>query len=210
MQDIIIDIINRFGYLGIFLLIAVENVFPPIPSEVILTFGGFLTTQTAMSIWGVIAASTVGSIFGAIILYLVGRILNAQRLEKIIDSKLGRILHLDKNDVKRAEGWFLRHGNSAVFFCRFVPIVRSLISVPAGMSKMKPLPFLLLTTVGTFVWNTVLVFLGKMAGDAWETIAGYVDTYALIALAVLAVGAGIFLLVFIKKRFLHPRYRRKH
>ena len=209
MQDIIIDIVNRFGYLGIFLLIAIENIFPPIPSEVILTFGGFLTTQTAMNIWGIILASTLGSVMGAVILYLVGRVLNADRLEKLIDSKLGRALHLDKGDVRRAEAWFLNHGNSAVFFCRFVPIVRSLISVPAGMSKMKPLPFLLLTAIGTFVWNTVLVFLGKVAGDAWETIANYVDTYALIALAVLAAGAGIFVIVFIKKRFLKPPYKRK-
>jgi membrane protein DedA with SNARE-associated domain len=202
LEQTIIEIINRFGYTGIGLLIAIENIFPPIPSEIILTFGGFMTTFSAMNVWGVIIAATIGSVVGAIVLYYLGRILNTERLERLFDSKLGRRLHLKKEDVHRAEGWFLRHGNKTIFICRFIPVVRSLISIPAGAAKMKMGVFLFLTAVGTAIWNIVLVFLGKLAGDAWGNIAGYFNTYSIIAaviFALLAVAAGV---VFVKKRFL--------
>ena len=205
MEQIIIEIINRFGYIGIGFLIAIENIFPPIPSEIILTFGGFMTTFSAMNVWGVIVAATIGSVAGAIVLYYLGRFLNATRLEHLFDSKLGRRLHLKREDVRKAEGWFLRHGNKTVFFCRFIPIVRSLISIPAGSAKMKLGVFLSLTAVGTAIWNIVLVFLGKFAGDAWGTIVGYFDIYSVIAAVVfvlIAIAAGI---IFIKKRFLRDR-----
>ncbi len=201
MQEIILDIINQFGYIGIFILIAIENIFPPIPSEVILTFGGFLTTYTTMNVWGVIIAATTGSVAGAIILYSLGRILNAERLGRLFDSRLGKLLHLKKEDVRKAERWFLKHGNKAVFFCRFIPIVRSLISIPAGVAKMPMFPFLSLTVIGTFIWNVVLIFLGRIAGNAWETIAGYVDVYAMLALAVFVLIAIVAGAIFIKKRF---------
>ena len=203
MQEIILNIINQFGYIGVFILIAIENIFPPIPSEVILTFGGFLTTYTTMNVWGVIAAATMGSVAGAIILYIIGRILNAQRLARLFDSRLGKLLHLKKEDVRKAERWFLKHGNKAVFFCRFVPIVRSLISIPAGVAKMQMFPFLSLTFIGTFIWNVVLVFLGRIAGNTWETIAGYVDVYAMVALVVFVLIAIVAGAIFIKKRFLN-------
>ena len=205
MQDIMLDVINRFGYAGVFLLIMVENLFPPIPSEVILTFGGFMTTYTDMNVWIVIAVATLGSALGAVALYLIGRLLSAAHLERLFEGRIGRLLHLKISDVNRAERWFQKHGSKAVFFCRFVPIVRSLISVPAGMAKAKPMPFLLLTVAGTFIWNTVLIFLGRVAGDAWESIAHYVDTYSMIALAVLVIvvlGIGA---VFIKRRFLNQK-----
>ncbi|MDD3231466.1 MAG: DedA family protein [Oscillospiraceae bacterium] len=205
MEQMMIDIINGFGYIGIAFLIAVENIFPPIPSEVILTFGGFLTTVSNMNVWGVILSATVGAVVGALVLYYLGRLLNAQRLEKLFESKLGRRLHLKKEDVRRAEGWFSRHGNKTVFFCRFIPLVRSLISIPAGAAKMQMGSFLLLTAVGTAIWNTVLVLLGKFAGDAWGNIVNYVNVYSLIAVGVLAVIAIVVGVIFIKKRFLNPR-----
>lgn len=203
MQETIINMINQFGYIGIFLLIMMENIFPPIPSEVILTFGGFLTTYTNMNVWGVIVAATIGSVTGAIILYIIGRILNAERLARLLDSRLGKLLRLNKEDVVKAERWFLKHGNKAVFFCRFVPIVRSLISIPAGVAKMQLGPFVSLTVIGTFIWNIVLVFLGRLAGNAWETIAGYVDVYAMIAMTVFVLLAIVIGAIFIKKRFLN-------
>lgn len=145
MQEIIINIMNDFGYLGIALLIAIENIFPPIPSEVILTFGGFMTTYSNINIIGVIISSTIGSALGAIILYWVGRILSKERLEKIVDGKIGNMLHFKKQDIEKANKSFEKRGKFTVFFCRFVPIVRSLISIPAGMTKMKFTPFVLLT-----------------------------------------------------------------
>lgn len=202
MEQMMIDIINSFGYIGIGFLIAVENIFPPIPSEVILTFGGFLTTVSSMNVWGVILSATIGAVAGALILYYLGRLLNAERLEWLFESKLGRRLHLKKEDVHRAERWFSQHGNKTVFFCRFIPLVRSLISIPAGAAKMKMGVFLLLTAIGTAIWNIVLVFLGKFAGDAWGTIVKYFDMYSLVAVGVLAVLAIVAGMIFIKKRVL--------
>ena len=187
MTELIIELMNRFGYFGVFLLIAIENIFPPIPSEVILTFGGFMTTFTSMTIPGVVLFSTLGSVVGAIVLYGLGRIFSAERLEKWLDSKLGRILHLKKEDVQKAERWFVKRGPYTVFFCRFIPIVRSLISIPAGMADMNFGVFVLLTTIGTSIWNVILVYLGALAGDSWEQIAGYIDSYSYVVLIVLVV-----------------------
>ncbi len=209
MDQIVIDIINRFGYIGIMLLVAVENIFPPIPSEVILTFGGFMTTVSDMAVWGVILSATLGSVVGALVLYCLGRLLNAERLERFLDSKLGKKLRLKKADVYRAEGWFRRHGNGTIFFCRFIPLVRSLISVPAGAAKMSMGVFLLLTTLGTLIWNTLLVYLGKFAGHAWDRVVGYLSVYSWIALAILGLICIAVAILFIKKRFLKTSDRVK-
>jgi membrane protein DedA with SNARE-associated domain len=200
MQEWIVQIMDQFGYWGIALLIAIENVFPPIPSEVILTFGGFMTTYTSLNTWLVALFATVGSVVGALVLYGVGRILKPERLEKLLSGKLGRILRLKPEDVDKADKWFRRKGKATVFFCRFIPIVRSLISIPAGMSKMNMGIFLLLTTVGTSIWNIVLVMLGAFAGASWEKIAGYFDIYGKIALIVIAAAFLIFIFLFYKSR----------
>lgn len=203
MQDIILNIINQYGYIGVFLLIAIENIFPPIPSEVILTFGGFMTTFTDMNVWGVIIAATLGSVIGAVILYSLGRILSPERLENIFDSKFGKMMHLKKEDVSKAENWFAEYGTKAVFLCRFVPIVRSLISIPAGMAKMSWVKFLPLTISGTFIWNFVLVHLGRFAGEAWESIVSYINIYSRIVLVILIIVVLFFVIIFVKKRFIN-------
>ncbi|MDR1192679.1 MAG: DedA family protein [Peptococcaceae bacterium] len=201
MEQAIIRIIDQYGYVGVGFLIAVENLFPPIPSEIILTFGGFLTTFSALRPAGVIAAATVGAVAGGCVLYLLGRLLNKDRLIRLIESRPVKILRLKKEDIGRAEKWFALHGGKAVFFCRFVPIVRSLISIPAGMARMAPGAFLGLTAAGTLIWNTALVLLGRAAGGAWTTIAAYVDVYAMVAAACLALVLLGILAVFVKKRF---------
>ncbi|MEM1484242.1 DedA family protein [Oscillospiraceae bacterium PP1C4] len=205
MQNWIVEIMNQFGYIGILFLIAVENIFPPIPSEVILTFGGFMTTYSNMNVWGVIAVATVGSVLGAIILYGVGRLLSPERLECWLNGKIGRMLHFKAGDVTKACLWFEKRGKSTVFFCRCIPIVRSLISIPAGMARMGMWLFLLLTTAGSLVWNIILVYLGVVAGASWELIVGYMDTYSIITLGVLCAAALVVAAVFFKKRFLQHR-----
>ena len=182
MEAIIISMVNKFGYLGIILLIAIENIFPPIPSEVILTFGGFATTISNITVIGTIIASTVGSVLGAMALYWIGRFLNEERIDKIADSKAGKVLGLEKQDIHKAFSWFDSKSKFAVFFGRFIPIVRSLVSIPAGMAKMAMIPFLILTTVGSLIWNTVLITLGRIAGASWSKIAGYVGGYSDIVL----------------------------
>lgn len=182
METIIISMVNKFGYLGIILLIAIENIFPPIPSEVILTFGGFATTISNITVIGTIIASTVGSVLGAMALYWIGRFLNEERIDKLAESKVGKVLGLQKQDIHKAFSWFDSKGKFAVFFGRFIPIVRSLVSIPAGMAKMAMIPFLLLTTVGSLIWNTVLITLGRIAGASWSKIAVYVGGYSDVVL----------------------------
>ena len=168
MQQTVTELIGRFGYWGVFFLIFIENIFPPIPSEVILLFGGALTLSTAMEVPGVVAAATFGSLAGAIALYALGRALGLERLKKLFAGRLGRILHFRPEQVDQAFGWFGRYQNRAVFICRCVPVVRSLISIPAGCNKMGLPLFLLLTALGSAVWNTVLAWLGALLGTAWE------------------------------------------
>lgn len=200
MQEFIINIMNEFGYLGIALLIAIENIFPPIPSEVILTFGGFMTTYSKINVIGVVISSTIGSAIGAIILYLVGRIFSKERLEKIVDGKIGSLLHFKNQDIEKANSWFEKKGNFTVFFCRFVPIVRSLISIPAGMTKMKFPQFIILTTIGSLIWNSVLVYLGVITGSSWEKVVRYVQSYSKIVLIGILLVLAIGLLVLYKKK----------
>ena len=205
MQEWILGIMNQFGYPGVAFLIALENIFPPIPSEIILTFGGFMTTYSHLTSWGVILAATVGSLIGAIALYAIGRIFKPERLESWLSGRVGRILHLKQGDVTKACVWFEKRGKSAVFFGRCVPIIRSLISVPAGMSKMNIPLFLVLTTAGSLVWNTVLVLLGVAAGASWELIIQYTDLYTAITIAVIGGIVVILAALYIYKRFIKKK-----
>ena len=200
MQEAIIEIMNNFGYIGVFLLIAIENIFPPIPSEVILLFGGFMTTFTDMNIIGVIIASTLGSLLGAIVLYYIGKILNKERLKKIITSKPGKILRLTPEDIDKADVWFDTKGNKTVFFCRFIPVIRSLISIPAGMSEMPMKKFLIYTIAGSAIWNTALTIAGSIVGENWTDILTIMDNYSHIIVIILAIIFVIAVIVFYKKR----------
>ncbi|MCW1928734.1 DedA family protein [Bhargavaea beijingensis] len=202
MENWITDVMEQFGYAGVFVLIMLENVFPPIPSEVILTFGGFMTTASSLTKIGVIAAATAGSVAGAVILYGIGLLLGVERLGKIVD-RWGKVLRLTRDDIHQADAWFDKYGPWTVFFCRLVPLIRSLISLPAGMSNMNFLLFLLLTTLGSLIWNTVLVSLGAAVGDNWERIVGYMDIYSNVAYAiitVLGIAAIIWYINFRRKR----------
>jgi membrane protein DedA with SNARE-associated domain len=203
METIIIDIIEKFGYIGISLLIMIENVFPPIPSEVILAFGGFATSFTKLTLVGVIIAATIGSLLGAVALYWVGRILNKERLEKLVKGKIGKVLRLKVEDIEKADKWFDKKGKITVLFCRCIPILRSLISIPAGMSEMKFVPFLLLTILGSAAWNTLISILGSMAGNNWEVISSFFDKYANITLIILIIGFIVFVYLFYRKRKKH-------
>ena len=200
MEDLIIQIMNNYGYLGIGLLILIENVFPPIPSEVILTFGGLMTTRTNLTVLGVIISATIGSLLGAIVLYLIGKILNKDRLIKIVESKYGRLLRVKRKDIESADKWFLEKGTGTVFFCRFIPVVRSLISIPAGMSEMSMVKFIIYTVVGSAIWNTVLVCVGAFAGSQIDNILNILDNVSHIVLILLIVIFIVCAFLFYKSR----------
>lgn len=195
------EFIEQFGYWGVFLLIALENIFPPIPSEVILTFGGYMTAHTNLTVIGVIAASTLGSVFGAVILYQLGAILNVDKLEIVIE-RYGRFLRLKKEDIYRADAWFGKYGIWTVFFCRFIPLIRSLISIPAGMAKMNFWLFISFTTLGTIIWNTLLINLGASVGENWEVVVDRMDQYSNYIYLILV----ILLIVFIGWQRKRRRY----
>ena len=189
MDHWILDVMSRYGYLGLALLIMAENLFPPIPSEIILTFGGFMTTYTRMHIPGTVLSATVGSVGGALILYQAGRFLSPDRLDTLLSGRLGRILHLKKADIQKAADWFDSRGNYTVFFCRFIPIVRSLISIPAGMADMALGRFLWMTVLGSLLWNLILICAGAAAGTSWQKAVQYFGSYTQAAKIVLGVGA---------------------
>ena len=197
MQDWIIGVVATYGYLGVFLMIALENVFPPIPSEVILTFGGFMTAVTRMNVPGVVSAATAGSLAGAMALYCMGRVLGKSRIDALVKRR-GHLIRVQQRDVDRAMGWFDRYKGKTVFFCRMVPLVRSLISIPAGMACMPLGGFLSLTALGSLVWNTVLVGAGAVLGERWDSILGFLDLYSTGVATVLAIGVvagALFLLL---------------
>lgn len=200
MEAFIEQIMNSYGYLGIGLLILIENVFPPIPSEVILTFGGLMTTRTNLTVLGVIISATIGSLLGAIVLYLIGKILNKDRLIKIVESKYGRLLRVKRKDIESADKWFLEKGTGTVFFCRFIPVVRSLISIPAGMSEMSMVKFIIYTVVGSAIWNTVLVCVGAFAGSQIDNILNILDNVSHIVLILLIVIFIVCAFLFYKSR----------
>lgn len=198
MENLIIEIINNWGYIGIFLLIMIENVFPPIPSEIILTFGGFVTLDTNISVIGVIIAATAGSLIGAFILYYIGKIFNKETLKRIVTTKYGRLLRIKPKDIESADKWFDDKGNKTVFFCRFIPIVRSLISLPAGMSEMPIIKFAVYTVCGSAIWNTALVCVGAFAGDKKDWIISLIDKSSYIILIILVLLFVIFIIWFYK------------
>ena len=204
MEEFILSMMNQFGYIGVFLLIAIENIFPPIPSEVMLLFGGFMTTYSELNIILMIIFATLGSLLGAIVLYYIGKILNKERLKKIVSGKIGKVLRLKNSDIDKADEWFDTKGNKTVFFCRFIPIVRSLISIPAGMSEMPLGKFFLYTTTGSLIWNTVLIVIGSIVGENWQSILNIFDTYSNIVLVLLVIifVVGVYL-------FYHTKNKKK-
>lgn len=204
MENWITSVMEQFGYVGIFLLIMLENIFPPIPSEVILTFGGFMTTTTNLSVAGVVVTSTLGSVGGAVVLYGVGLLIDIRKVEQIVE-RWGHILRLTKNDIHKANGWFSKYGMWTVFFCRFIPLIRSLISLPAGMGHMNFLVFLILTTAGTLIWNIVLVLIGAAVGESWESVVGYMDVYSYIVYGAIALVFIVIVIIFLKKRVFHKK-----
>ena len=171
MGTFVLTVMESWGYIGICFLIAIENIFPPIPSEVILTFGGFLTTYSTLSPVGVIICATIGSLIGAIVLYYLGYFFS-DRLDKLFKS----------DDIAKANDWFKNKGCKAVLYCRFVPIVRSLVSIPAGINKMNMTIFLLYTSIGTIIWNTVLVYAGVILGSNWSYFASIISRYSKVVL----------------------------
>jgi membrane protein DedA with SNARE-associated domain len=185
MFDWITGIVERTGYAGVFLLMLGENVFPPIPSEMIMPLAGFTAAQGKLDVVLVVLAGAAGSLLGALFWYYVGRRLGPERLKRFA-SRHGRWLTLTPGEVDGACAWFGRHGGKAVFLGRLVPTVRTLVSVPAGIAGM-PLPkFLAFTALGTALWTALLAAAGYLLQDQYRLVAGYVDPAANLVFGLIA------------------------
>lgn len=194
MQELIINIMNSYGYIGVFFLILIENIFPPIPSEVILLFGGFMTTYTNLNLSMMIISSTVSSVLGAYLLYKLGRVLSIDRILSIVNHK--KILNLKEKDITTSINWFKTKGEKTVFICRFIPLLRSLISLPAGIYKMNITKFIIYTLLGSLIWNTSLISLGYITSNNWSSIKSIYSLYTLIIVILLI----LFLIIKIYKK----------
>ncbi len=196
------DVINQFGYFGVALLVVIENVFPPIPSEIVLPFAGFVAQQGASTVnaaadaaqsdttvVGMMIAATVGSVVGALILYFVSAAIGPERLRAFVE-RFGKWFGVKSTDLVRAEAWFDRRSTAAVLVGRCVPLIRSIVSIPAGFRRMKLTSFVVLTAIGSAVWNIALIGAGAVLGDQWERVGEYVGIFQW-----LVIGAILVLLV---------------
>jgi membrane protein DedA with SNARE-associated domain len=198
----VLDVIETLGAVGVGLLVALESVFPPIPSEVVLPLAGFLAGEGRLSFAAVVTWATAGSLVGALLLYWLGAALGTDRLRRLAD----RVPLMDGRDVDRAEDWMRRHGAWAVLLGRMVPGVRSLVSIPAGVQRMPLWLFSVLTVVGSAVWNVLFVGLGFLLGDRWERVGEYSDllNYVVVGAVVLVLGAVVVRRLDRRRRGLDP------
>jgi membrane protein DedA with SNARE-associated domain len=184
MSDWIIGLVRSGGYGGIVFLMTIENIFPPIPSELIMPLAGYLAASDALVLWGAIAAGMFGSVVGALALYFVGKRLGSERLKAFADRH-GCWMAVSRTDIERSELWFERHQVLAVFVCRLVPGIRSLISVPAGVAGMNLGLFLSATAVGSAAWASILACAGYWLGRNFSAIEQWVGAVTLAVIAAL-------------------------
>ncbi|MER7664843.1 DedA family protein [Streptomyces sp. NPDC096193] len=189
-------LMDTLGAPGAGIAIALENLFPPLPSEVILPLAGFSASTGQMNLIAALLWTTAGSVIGALALYGVGALLGRDRTVAIA----AKLPLLKVADIERTEAWFARHGAKAVFFGRMIPIFRSLISVPAGVERMSLPLFLGLTTLGSAIWNTVFILAGYLLGENWQDVTGYVSTYSTVVLVAAVLGVVAFIGVRLNKR----------
>ena len=182
-------VIETLGYPGLTVLVALENIFPPIPSELILPLAGFLTGQNRFSFPLVLVATTLGSLLGALLLYGIGMAAGQRGVRRLFE-RYGHLALLTPDDLSRSERWFDRYGPVAVFIGRLIPVVRSLVSIPAGYRRMPIGQFLLLTGFGSALWNGALVTLGWVLGENWRQVEDYVGW-----LQYLVIAAVLFLIL---------------
>ena len=187
----VVDVIGALGYVGLALLLIAENLFPPIPSEVVLPLAGFLVGRGDLNLWGALLAATFGSVAGAVILYGLGR-WGGRRLV----LRYGKWLRVDEKGLERAESWFRRYGDWVVLGARVVPVARSIVSIPAGTAKMPMARFVVLTTIGSAAWNGILIGAGVALGANWQVVQNWVGAYSNVVLIVAAATVALVLLFY--------------
>lgn len=180
------DIVEQLGYAGVAMLVAVENVFPPIPSEVVLGLAGYTASRGDAWVVGMVIAATIGSVVGAWVLYGISAAIGPIRLRAIV-IRYGTWIGFGENDLDRAETWFDKRSRWAVLICRCIPLIRSVISIPAGFRRMPLGTFTIFTLIGSLVWNTVLITAGYVLADQWEKLLEVTEPFQTVVMVVLVL-----------------------
>lgn len=189
LQDLtkwVSDVVESLGYVGVALLVALENVLPPIPSEVVLGLAGYVASHGDASLWGMVVAAVIGSVVGAWVTYGLSAAVGPDRVRSIV-GRAGGWVGFDATDLDRAEAWFDRRSKVAVLVCRCIPLLRSIISIPAGFRRMELGAFTAATLVGSAVWNTTLISAGYLLGEHWDRMLEYTESFQSVVLVVIAV-----------------------
>ncbi len=191
ISEWVLIIMEQFGLLGVTVMMFLENVFPPIPSELIMPAAGFAAAMGKMNLVLVIIAGTLGSVLGALPLYYLGTVFDEKRLFSLAE-KYGKYVLVKPSDVTNAQDWFHKYGKTVIFFGRMIPAIRSLISIPAGMARMPMLPFLVLTAIGSAIWTTTLAYAGYILGANYEQVEAFIEPISkIVVIVVLCIGAVI-------------------
>ncbi|MET3927760.1 DedA family protein [Devosia sp. 2618] len=186
MTDWIIQTISELGYLGIFLVMLAESIFPPIPSELIIPFAGYAAANGDLNLFGVLAAATIGAVVGMLPWYYAGRLFGLDRVRYLAD-RFGRVMAFNADEIDLAVGWFTRFGPIIVLFGRLIPLIRTLISIPAGLSRMSLPVFLAASTTGALIWNIFLTMAGYILHEHYEMIEVVLDPLSYIVLGLVIV-----------------------
>jgi membrane protein DedA with SNARE-associated domain len=200
LTDWVTNVVETLGYAGVAFLVALESIFPPIPSEIVLPLAGYVAARGDASVIGMIIAATIGSVIGSLVLYGLAAWIGPDRLHRFV-GKHGRWFGLKHHDLERAEAWFDRRASAAVLLGRCVPLIRSLVSIPAGFRRMPLLRFTALSALGSLVWNIALISAGAVLGDRWEEVGGVIGIFQTIV--IIAIVAA--LVWFAWTRLLKPR-----
>lgn len=193
--DWVVRLMEILGAPGVGIAILLENLFPPIPSEVVLPLAGFAASRGDLNVWAAFVWATAGSVAGAFLLYWVGAAIGAQRLRQIADW----MWLVEPEDVDKALNWFDRYGRWSVFFGRLIPGVRSLISIPAGIDRMNPASFGLMTLAGSALWNAILIYAGVVLGDNYHLVEQYVSEYSTVVYVIVGI-AGLVVFGLLARR----------
>ena len=201
LAGVMVDLMDKLGLVGAAIAVGLDNLFPPIPSEIVLPVAGFAASRGIFSLEGAIFAITAGSVIGAVILYWLGRGFGRERSVWVFE----KTPLLKVSDLERTEAWFAKHGSKAVFFGRMVPIFRSVISLPAGVEKMNFGLFLLLTTLGSLIWNSIFVVAGYQLGSDWERVEPYAETFQRVVIVAVLVVVITFVVVRVRDKRRNPK-----
>ncbi|GAB2857692.1 DedA family protein [Lentzea nigeriaca] len=191
-----VDLMETLGGVGAAVVVGLDNLFPPIPSELVLPLAGFSASKGVFSLPAALLWTTLGSVAGAVIVYFAGMLLGRDRTRRLV----ARIPLVNVTDFDKTEAWFTRHGTKAVFLGRMVPLFRSFISLPAGVERMNFPHFLWLTTLGSLIWNTIFVGAGYLLGENWHRVESYAGIFQKLVLAAVAIAVLLFVVIRLRQR----------